>query len=51
MIDGYRQVSINVSVMEELKKIQAEKGYSSYNKVVRYLVEHWKECYKKEGMK
>ena len=46
MIDGYRQLSVNVSVMEKLKKIQLEKGYPSYNKVIRYLVEHWEESYK-----
>ena len=46
LIDGYRQLSVNVSVMEELKKIQVEKGYPSYNKVIRYLVGYWKESYK-----
>lgn len=48
MIDGYRQISINVSLMEKLKRIQGEKGYSSYNKVLRYLVEYWEESNKKE---
>ena len=51
MIDGYRQLSVNVSVMEELKKIQVEKGYPSYNKVIRYLVGYWKESYKLSEVK
>jgi hypothetical protein len=44
MIDGYRQISINVSLMETLKKLKDEKGYSSYNKVLKYLVEYYEEA-------
>lgn len=38
MIDGYRQISINVSVMEKLKQIQVENKLSSYNATVKFLL-------------
>ena len=38
MIDGYRQISINVSVMEKLKKIQQENNLTSYNAAVKFLL-------------
>ena len=51
MIDGYRTLMVRVSVLEKLKKIQLEKGYSSYTKAIEYLVAHWEESYGVEGVK
>jgi len=39
MIDGYRGININVSVMEKLKKIQTENNLTSYNATVKFLLE------------
>ena len=49
--DGNISVAVKGSLKKELDLIRVEKGYSSYSKVIGYLVEHCKECYKKEGMK
>ena len=38
MIDGYRQININVSAMEKLKKIQEDNGLRSYNECVKWLI-------------
>lgn len=38
MIDGYRSININVSVMEKLKKIQQENNLPSYNAAVKFLL-------------
>jgi hypothetical protein len=38
MIDGYRCINVNVSVMEKLKKIQQENNLTSYNAAVKFLL-------------
>jgi hypothetical protein len=42
----FKQINLQCSVLENLRKIGDEKGYPSYCKVIRYLVEHWEESYK-----
>lgn len=39
MIDGYRGINVNVSVMEKLKKIQQENNLPSYNAAVKFLLD------------
>ena len=39
MIDGYRGINVNVSVMEKLKKIQTENNLPSYNAAIKFLLE------------
>jgi len=46
VIDGYRSVMIKVSIMEKLKKIQDEKGCSSYSNAISYLLSYYEESTK-----
>ena len=38
MIDGYKSIVVNVSVIEKLKKIQQENNLTSYNAAVKFLL-------------
>jgi hypothetical protein len=43
MIDGYRGINVNVSVMERLKQIQIDNGLKSYNEAVKWLLKKQEE--------
>jgi len=40
VIDGYRGINVNVSVMEKLKVLKDVKGLGSYNNAVKWLLDH-----------